>query len=83
MEFVMYRPTPSSGGWHKEPISSPSLGRSGLATASSYLLENREGDDLLSDDEFPSVSEIFPRRPVRRPPVLIDLTLDSSDEVST
>jgi hypothetical protein len=137
MEFIMYRPTPSSGSCYNVPISS--LGRSGLAhsvsmyggrdrgvqlspwtlpptlpgpelwhqpsprfaignprsmaeleralapagTTSPHFPESEGVDDLLDEDDLPSVMDILQSQCVCLQPELIDLTLDSSDKVST
>jgi hypothetical protein len=58
----------------------------GIGTGQYYVVlfsRARKDDDPFDEDGLPSVVEILRRQPVHSQPELIDLTLDSSDEVST
>jgi hypothetical protein len=53
------------------------------STTSTYSLKSGRCDDLLDDDELPSVTEIFQSQAACSWPKLIDLTLELSDDVNT
>jgi hypothetical protein len=79
--------------WHR-PSTRLAIGHSrGMAelgralaltgTTSPHLPESEGVDDMLDEDDLPSVTDILRPPRVCPQPKLIDLTLDSSDEVST
>ena len=78
MDSVIFYPPPASiAGHHSRSIAPRNL--------ISSPLYKRPPSNPDSDDELPSFTDILSRaRPVvsRVPPQVIDLTIDSSDEVS-